>query len=91
MIHLSGYEVKDESNPVGDIEIIFSGLCSGEKLYEELIFGDDNVHATRHSLIMQARDHSFDLDKIESVLFKLKPKAQQHDIDWLKNKFCYYV
>ncbi|SJM70024.1 nucleoside-diphosphate sugar epimerase/dehydratase [Psychrobacter piechaudii] len=91
MIHLSGYEVKDESNPAGDIEIIFSGLRPGEKLYEELIIGDDNVEATQHSLIMQAREHSFDLDEIESVLFELKPRAQQHDVDWLKNEFSHYV
>ena len=46
MIHLSGYEVKDENNPAGDIEIVFSGLRPGEKLYEELISGDDNIEAT---------------------------------------------
>lgn len=91
MIHLSGYEIKDESNPAGDIEIIFSGLRPGEKLYEELIIGDDNVEATQHSLIMQAREHSFELSEIESCLLELKPKAQKGDVVWLKQQLSYYV
>jgi FlaA1/EpsC-like NDP-sugar epimerase len=40
-------EVKDEDNPEGDIEIIFTGLRPGEKLYEELLIGD-NVSTTEH-------------------------------------------
>lgn len=91
MIHLSGYEVKDENNPAGDIEIVFSGLRPGEKLYEELIIGDDNIEATQHSLIMQAREHSFELVDIEDTLSELASRAQYHDIDWLKQKFTYYV
>ena len=91
MIHLSGYEVKDENNPSGDIEIVFSGLRPGEKLYEELIIGDDNIEATQHSLIMQAREHSFELTDIESTLSELASRAQYHDVDWLKQQFSYYV
>ena len=91
MIHLSGYEVKDENNPAGDIEIVFSGLRPGEKLYEELIIGDDNIEATQHSLIMQAREHSFELTDIESTLSDLASRAQYHDVDWLKQQFSYYV
>lgn len=91
MIHLSGYEVKDDNNPAGDIEIVFSGLRPGEKLYEELIIGDDNIEATQHSLIMQAREHSFELTDIESTLSELASRAQYHDVDWLKQQFTYYV
>jgi len=91
MIHLSGYEVKDENNPNGDIEIIFSGLRPGEKLYEELIIGDDNIETTQHSLIMQAREHSFELAEIEDTLSELAARAQYHDVDWLKSKFAHYV
>lgn len=91
MIHLSGYEVKDENNPAGDIEIVFSGLRPGEKLYEELIIGDDNIEATQHSLIMQAREHSFDLADIEDTLSELASRAQYHDVDWLKQQFTHYV
>ena len=91
MIHLSGYEVKDEKNPNGDIEIVFSGLRPGEKLYEELIIGDDNIEPTQHSLIMQAREHNFDLSEIESTFSELDDRAQQHDVRWLKKQFSHYV
>lgn len=91
MIHLSGYEVKDEANLSGDIEIVYSGLRPGEKLYEELIIGDDNIEPTQHSLIMQAREHSFELSEIENTFAQLEDKAQEHDIDWLKQQFAYYV
>ena len=91
MIHLSGYEVKDENNPAGDIEIVFSGLRPGEKLYEELIIGDDNIEATQHSLIMQAREHSFDLCEVQTTLNELNIRSQQNDVNWLKQQFEYYV
>jgi FlaA1/EpsC-like NDP-sugar epimerase len=58
MIHLSGFTVKDETNPNGDISIEFSGLRPGEKLYEELLIGD-NVTGTDHERIMTA--HEIDL------------------------------
>lgn len=91
MIHLSGFEVKDEKNPDGDIEIVFSGLRPGEKLYEELIIGDDNIEPTQHSLIMQAREHSFELSDIENTFLQLEDRAQKHDVDWLKQQFNHYV
>lgn len=91
MIHLSGYEVKDKDNPNGEIEIIFNGLRPGEKLYEELIIGDDNIENTQHSLIMQAREHSFDLSEIENTFSELDDRAQQHDVAWLKQQFAHYV
>lgn len=91
MIHLSGYQVKDEQHPEGDIEIVFSGLRPGEKLYEELIIGDDNIESTQHPLIMQAREHSFDLKEIEDTLDELNIRSQQHDVDWLKQQFKHYV
>lgn len=91
MIHLSGYEVKDNVNPNGEIEIIFNGLRPGEKLYEELIIGDDNIEPTQHSLIMQAREHSFELSDIENTFAQLEDRAQKNDIYWLKKQFAYYV
>jgi len=55
MIHLSGLEVCDDDNPEGDIEIRYSGLRPGEKLYEELLIGS-NVTGTEHPKIMRAAE-----------------------------------
>ena len=91
MIHLSGFDIKDTAHPEGDIEVIFTGLRDGEKLYEELIIGEDNVESTDHPLIMQAIEHSFPLNEIESVLFELTEKQKQFDVLWLKQQFKQYV
>ena len=91
MIHLSGFDIKDAAHPEGDIEVIFTGLRDGEKLYEELIIGEDNVESTDHPLIMQAIEHSFPLDELESVLFELTEKQKQFDVPWLKQQFKQYV
>ncbi|OUS67705.1 nucleoside-diphosphate sugar epimerase [Pseudoalteromonas sp. A601] len=55
MVRLSGFEIKDENNPHGDIEIKCTGLRPGEKLYEELLIGD-NVGETTHERIMTASE-----------------------------------
>ena len=91
MIHLSGFDIKDAAHPEGDIEVIFTGLRDGEKLYEELIIGEDNVESTDHPLIMQALEHHFPLDELESVLFELTEKQKQFDVSWLKQQFKQFV
>ncbi|WP_298909786.1 nucleoside-diphosphate sugar epimerase/dehydratase [uncultured Psychrobacter sp.] len=91
MIHLSGFDIKDAAHPEGDIEVIFTGLRDGEKLYEELIIGEDNVESTYHPLIMQAIEHSFPLDELESLLFELTEKQKQFDVPWLKQQFKQFV
>ncbi|WP_457858464.1 polysaccharide biosynthesis protein [Psychrobacter pulmonis] len=91
MIHLSGFDIKDAAHPEGDIEVIFTGLRDGEKLYEELIIGEDNVESTDHPLIMQALEHYFPLDELESVLFELTEKQKQFDVPWLKQQFNKFV
>ena len=50
MIELSGYEIKDKNNMLGDIEIEITGLREGEKLYEELLI-NGKTSKTRHNLI----------------------------------------
>ncbi len=67
LIQLSGLEVKSESNPHGDIEIQFSGLRPGEKLYEELLIGD-NVKQTAHERIMTAHEVHLPLKEYELLL-----------------------
>ena len=91
MVHLSGFEVKDKAHPHGDIEILFTGLRPGEKLYEELIIGEDNVRDTDHPLIMQAMEHSFPLLEIDATLEELAYRAQHYDVDWLKQRFKHFV
>ena len=71
MIHLSGLQVKDSENPDGDIEIKYTGLRSGEKLYEELLIGD-NVSETDNSMIMRAREHMSSWGSLNSNLKDLK-------------------
>ena len=91
MIQLSGFTVKDEAHPYGDIEVTFTGLRPGEKLYEELIIGEDNVQDTDHPLIMQAMEHSYPLADIEATLCQLTDRAEEHDVAWLKQQFTHFV
>jgi len=91
MIHLSGHRAKTTDNPNGDIEIIFTGLRPGEKLYEELIIGEDNIENTGHPLIMQAMEHSFPLAELELILSELTEKQKEFDVPWLKQQFKQFV
>lgn len=70
MIHLSGFTVKDEKEPEGDIEIRCTGLRPGEKLYEELLIGD-NVEGTTHERIMTAQENKLDWRELEVILNEL--------------------
>ena len=71
LINLSGMEVKDKDNPEGDIEIIFTGLKPGEKLYEELLIGD-NVSTTEHKQILRAEEDFIDASELEHCLNLIK-------------------
>ena len=71
MIRLSGLEVKDEAHLDGDIEIKYTGLRPGEKLYEELLIGD-NVSDTDNPLIMRANEDMLPWDELEPTLNRLK-------------------
>ncbi|EEY39708.1 polysaccharide biosynthesis protein [Vibrio mimicus] len=70
LIQLSGLEVKDEQHPYGDIAIEFTGLRPGEKLYEELLIGD-NVAKTAHERIMTANERYLPLAEFEQHLNEL--------------------
>ncbi|WP_175653705.1 polysaccharide biosynthesis protein [Pseudomonas sp. Marseille-P9899] len=78
MIHLSGLSVRSERNPHGDIAIEFTGLRPGEKLYEELLIGD-NVVATQHSMIMSANEDFLDWDVLKVRLSTLLSAVRQDD------------
>ena len=79
LIQLSGLSVKDENNLKGDIEITYTGLRAGEKLYEELLIGGDNVRKTEHSHIMTAEEHYLPFEQLSSVLVQLEQACKHAD------------
>lgn len=78
LIHLSGLSIRSEKSPHGDIAIEFTGLRPGEKLYEELLIGD-NVSPTEHPMIMRADEEYFTWDVLRAVLAKLLKAVEQDD------------
>ncbi|WP_421620813.1 polysaccharide biosynthesis protein [Alkalilimnicola ehrlichii] len=78
MIQLAGLEVKDEKNPEGDIEVVFSGLRPGEKLYEELLIGD-NVVGTQHPKILRAHEEVLPHRELQALLEELREAERTLD------------
>ncbi|GAK85671.1 nucleoside-diphosphate sugar epimerase/dehydratase [Vibrio ponticus] len=83
LVQLSGLEVKDESNPYGDIAIEFSGLRPGEKLFEELLIGD-SVGETAHPRIMTANDRYLPLEKYIELTDKLDQACHNFEHDKIR-------
>ncbi len=83
MIHLSGFSHKDDSNPDGDIEIKFTGLRPGEKLYEELLIGN-NTLPTSHARIMRAAEYALRWDELEPLLFELESAIKAENSDAIR-------
>jgi FlaA1/EpsC-like NDP-sugar epimerase len=84
MIHLSGFSCKDEENPEGDIEIQFTGLRQGEKLFEELLIGE-NTLPTPHPRIMRAIEHSLSWVELEDLLLELEAAIKADDSDIIRS------
>ncbi|MEL0622245.1 nucleoside-diphosphate sugar epimerase/dehydratase [Marinomonas arenicola] len=78
LIRLSGLEVKSVDNPNGDIEIQFTGLRPGEKLYEELLIGD-NVQKTKHKRIMTANERFLSLPDFVETMSQLDKACHAFD------------
>jgi FlaA1/EpsC-like NDP-sugar epimerase len=83
MIHLSGLEVKDENHPAGEIEINFTGLRPGEKLYEELLIGD-NVSKTTHPGIMRAQEQTISWTELNKMLSSLEDATSNDDFEQVR-------
>lgn len=79
IIELSGLTVKDEQNPDGDIEIKITGLRPGEKLYEELLIGD-NPKPTSHSRIMKALEEFIPWSELEGQIRSLEMALNVNDV-----------
>lgn len=80
MIELSGLTLKNADNPEGDIEIAITGLRPGEKLYEELLIGDD-PRQTSHPRIMKANERFIDWSTLESKLNDLSQALAMNDVE----------
>ena len=84
LIQLSGLSVKDESNSKGDIEIAYTGLRPGEKLYEELLIGGDNVCKTEHSRIMTAEEVYLPFEELSDVLADLEKACKSANYEVIR-------
>jgi FlaA1/EpsC-like NDP-sugar epimerase len=83
MVALSGLTVRDEAHPGGDIEIAITGLRPGEKLYEELLIGD-NPSPTAHPRIMKAHEDYLSWPELEVHLETLRRASENGDVEAIK-------
>ena len=84
MIKLSGLEVLDESNPEGDIEIKYTGLRPGEKLYEELLI-DGEFSSTENKLIMRSKEKMMPWDELKPILYEIYKNGKLKDTEELNS------
>nr|WP_143253726.1 nucleoside-diphosphate sugar epimerase/dehydratase [Alkanindiges hydrocarboniclasticus] len=92
MIFLSGLTPREPGSEHGDIEIVFSGLRSGEKLYEELLLDDANGERTEHSLIVRAVEKQYSLEEVETLLQLITTNASDlHGLDEILTQLEHYV
>ncbi len=84
MIELSGLTLKDEDNPEGDIEIEISGLRPGEKLFEELLIGN-NPEKTLHSSIMKAHEEFLPWQQLQTKLNTLETALNINDVNTIRS------
>ena len=83
LVELSGLQVRDSANPDGDIEFSIIGLRPGEKLYEELLIGD-NPTETAHPRIMKAREDFMPWPELQVHLDRLQKAASSEDVQSIK-------
>jgi len=92
MIALSGLKVRDDKNPNGDIEIQYTGLRPGEKLYEELLIDEENTEITSHTRILRSVEKHYPLAEILAVFNRIHELSATHaDIEWALAQLEHYV
>ena len=84
MVDLSGFRVKDENSPDGDIAIEIVGLRPGEKLYEELLIGN-NPQATQHPRIMKANENFLPWEELQPMIATLRIAAVNGDVMMIRS------
>lgn len=83
MIHLSGLRIKSDADQDGDIEIVYTGLRPGEKLYEELLIGD-KTESTLHPKVCLANEKMTPWSQLEPVLRQLEIAVIEGDSEWAR-------
>jgi FlaA1/EpsC-like NDP-sugar epimerase len=78
MIRLAGRTVRDAQHPAGDVEIAFTGLRPGEKMFEELVIGD-GIEKTCHPGVLRASEGFPPWKELEPMLQRLEAAVSQHD------------
>jgi FlaA1/EpsC-like NDP-sugar epimerase len=78
MVNLSGLHIKNSDNPDGDIEIKYTGLRSGEKLYEELLIGE-NTFETENPMILRAKEDMLSWKELKPILNELELSVKELD------------
>ena len=90
MIRLSGFRAIDE-NGIGDIEIQFTGLRPGEKLYEELLIDAENVEKTEHERILKSYEKFYEYLEVSQIFTQLKHYRHRDDLKELFTILKKYV
>ena len=92
MIALSGLKVRETGAQNGDIEIQYSGLRPGEKLYEELLIDHEDTEITQHTRILRSFEKHYPLDELIKIFEKMNTlTAVDNDVNWALTQLEYYV
>jgi len=90
MVHLMGYEVRDDSSHKGDITIEYTGLRAGEKLFEELLIGE-SVTGTDHPKIMRAEEDALSWAELEGLIIRLQGACKRMDLHQVREILMHAV